>query len=283
MISQSLSKYINVNGRLLDLSTPQVMGVLNVTPDSFYSGCRAQTDEAIAERARQILEEGASIIDIGAYSSRPNCVDISPEEELNRLRYALKILNEVHPDAIISVDTFRASVAEVCVKEYGVAIINDISGGEMDKNMFDTVVDLQVPYIMQHMQGTPQDMQNSPHYDNLMRETFLYFSEKIQTLHDRGLNDIILDPGFGFGKTLDHNYELLSHLKEFKIFELPILVGLSRKSMITKLLDIPTTEALNGTTVANTIALMKGADIIRVHDVKDAVQAVKIVQKCRNL
>lgn len=283
MISQSLSKYINVNGRLLGLSTPQVMGVLNVTPDSFYSGCRAQTDEAIAERARQILEEGASIIDIGAYSSRPNCVDISPEEELNRLRYALKILNEVHPDAIISVDTFRASVAEVCVKEYGVAIINDISGGEMDKNMFDTVVDLQVPYIMQHMQGTPQDMQNSPHYDNLMRETFLYFSEKIQTLHDRGLNDIILDPGFGFGKTLDHNYELLSHLEEFKIFELPILVGLSRKSMITKLLDIPTTEALNGTTVANTIALMKGADIIRVHDVKEAVQAVKIVQKCRNL
>ena len=283
MISQSLSKYINVNGRLLDLSTPQVMGVLNVTPDSFYSGCRAQTDEAIAERARQILEEGASIIDIGAYSSRPNCVDISPEEELNRLRYALKILNEVHPDAIISVDTFRASVAEVCVKEYGVAIINDISGGEMDKNMFDTVIDLQVPYIMQHMQGTPQDMQNSPHYDNLMRETFLYFSEKIQTLHDRGLNDIILDPGFGFGKTLDHNYELLSHLEEFKIFELPILVGLSRKSMITKLLDIPTTEALNGTTVANTIALMKGADIIRVHDVKEAVQAVKIVQKCRNL
>ena len=283
MISQSLSKYINVNGRLLDLSTPQVMGVLNVTPDSFYSGCRAQTDEAIAERARQILEEGASIIDIGAYSSRPNCVDISPEEELNRLRYALKILNEVHPDAIISVDTFRASVAEVCVKEYGVAIINDISGGEMDKNMFDTVINLQVPYIMQHMQGTPQNMQNSPHYDNLMRETFLYFSEKIQSLHDRGLNDIILDPGFGFGKMLDHNYELLSHLDEFKIFELPILVGLSRKSMITKLLDVPTTEALNGTTVANTIALMKGADIIRVHDVKEAVQAVKIVQKCRNL
>ncbi len=283
MVSQSLSKYINVNGRLLDLSTPQVMGVLNVTPDSFYSGCRAQTDEAIADRALQILEEGASIIDIGAYSSRPNCVDISPEEELNRLRYALKILNEVDPDAIISVDTFRASVAEVCVKEYGVAIINDISGGEMDKNMFDTVINLQVPYIMQHMQGTPQNMQDSPHYDNLMRETFLYFSEKIQTLHDRGLNDIILDPGFGFGKTLDHNYELLSHLDEFKIFELPILVGLSRKSMITKLLDVPTTEALNGTTVANTLALMKGADIIRVHDVKEAVQAVKIVQKCRNL
>jgi len=283
MINQSLSKYINVNGRLLDLSTPQVMGVLNVTPDSFYSGCRTQTDEAIADRARQILEEGASIIDIGAYSSRPNCVDISPEEELNRLRYALKVLNEVDPDAIISVDTFRASVAEVCVKEYGVAIINDISGGEMDKNMFDTVISLQVPYIMQHMQGTPQNMQDSPHYDNLMRETFLYFSEKIQTLHDRGLNDIILDPGFGFGKTLDHNYELLSHLEEFKIFELPILVGLSRKSMITKLLDVPTTEALNGTTVANTLALMKGADIIRVHDVKEAVQAVKIVQKCRNL
>jgi dihydropteroate synthase len=281
-MSQSFSKYINVNGRLLDLSYPQVMGILNVTPDSFYAGCRAETEIAIADRARQILEEGASIIDIGAYSSRPNAEHISAEEELNRLRPALKILNKNHPDAIISVDTFRADVAEVCVKEYGVAIINDIAGGEMDKKMFNTVANLQVPYIMMHMQGTPQDMQLTPHYDNILKDTFLYFAEKVQKLRDNGLNDIILDPGFGFGKTLDHNYELLSHLEEFSIFELPLLVGVSRKSMITKLLGITSDEALNGTTILNTIALEKGADILRVHDVKEAVQVVKIVEKCRN-
>lgn len=281
-MSQSFSKYINVNGRLLDLSYPQVMGILNVTPDSFYAGCRAETEIAIADRARQILEEGASIIDIGAYSSRPNAEHISAEEELNRLRPALKILNKNHPDAIISVDTFRADVAEVCVKEYGVAIINDIAGGEMDKKMFDTVANLQVPYIMMHMQGTPQDMQLTPHYNNILKDTFLYFAEKVQKLRDNGLNDIILDPGFGFGKTLDHNYELLSHLEEFSIFELPLLVGVSRKSMITKLLGITSDEALNGTTILNTIALEKGADILRVHDVKEAVQVVKIVEKCRN-
>ncbi len=281
-MSQSFSKCINVNGRLLDLSCPQVMGILNVTPDSFYSGCRTQTEQAIACRATQILEEGASIIDIGAYSSRPNAENISAEEELSRLRPALKILNDNHPDAIISVDTFRADVAEVCVKEYGVAIINDISGGEMDKNMFDTVVRLQVPYIMMHMKGVPQNMQNAPHYENFLKETFLYFAEKVQKLRDKGLNDIILDPGFGFGKTVDNNYELLSHLEEFRIFELPLLVGVSRKSMITKLLGITPAEALNGTTVLHTIALEKGADILRVHDVKEAVQAVKIVEKCRN-
>ncbi|WP_321519818.1 dihydropteroate synthase [uncultured Bacteroides sp.] len=281
-MSQSFSKYINVNGRLLDLSYPQVMGILNVTPDSFYARCRAETEIAITNRARQILEEGASIIDIGAYSSRPNAEHISAEEELNRLRPALKILNKNHPDAIISVDTFRADVAEVCVKEYGVAIINDIAGGEMDKKMFDTVANLQVPYIMMHMQGTPQDMQLTPHYNNILKDTFLYFAEKVQKLRDNGLNDIILDPGFGFGKTLDHNYELLSHLEEFSIFELPLLVGVSRKSMITKLLGITSDEALNGTTILNTIALEKGADILRVHDVKEAVQVVKIVEKCRN-
>ena len=217
-MSQSFSKYINVNGRLLDLSYPQVMGILNVTPDSFYARCRAETEIAITNRARQILEEGASIIDIGAYSSRPNAEHISAEEELNRLRPALKILNKNHPDAIISVDTFRADVAEVCVKEYGVAIINDIAGGEMDKKMFDTVANLQVPYIMMHMQGTPQDMQLTPHYNNILKDTFLYFAEKVQKLRDNGLNDIILDPGFGFGKTLDHNYELLNHLEEFSTF-----------------------------------------------------------------
>lgn len=282
-MTHPFSKSINVKGKLMDLSTPQVMGVLNVTPDSFYSGCRVQSEQAITVRARQILDEGASIIDIGAYSSRPNAEDISPEEEIRRLRPALKILKEQYPDAVVSVDTFRANVAEVCVAEYGVAIINDISGGEMDKNMFDTVARLQVPYIMQHMQGTPQNMQEAPHYSNLLKETFLYFAEKVQKLRDKGINDIIIDPGFGFGKTLDHNYELLNHLEEFSIFELPVLIGVSRKSMITKLLGISTEDALNGTTVVNTIALLKGADIIRVHDVKEAAQAVRIVEKCRNL
>jgi dihydropteroate synthase len=281
-MSKSFSKYINVNGRLMDLSYPQIMGILNVTPDSFYAGCRAQTEIDIADRARKILEEGATIIDIGAYSSRPNAEHISTEEELRRLRSALEILNRNHPDAVISVDTFRAHVAEVCVKEYGVAIINDIAAGEMDENMFDTVAALQVPYIMMHMQGTPQNMQLTPHYDNLLKEIFIYFAEKVQKLRDRGLNDIILDPGFGFGKTLDHNYELMNHLDEFRLFELPLLVGISRKSMITKLLGVTSDEALNGTTVLNTIALQKGADILRVHDVKEAVQALKIVEKCKN-
>ena len=206
--------YMNVKGRLLDLSTPQVMGILNVTPDSFYSDSRMQTEKDIADRAQQIIDEGASIIDIGAYSSRPNVEHISAEEEMNRLRAGLEILNRNHPDAVISVDTFRAEVAEQCVKEYGVAMINDISAGEMDNRMFATVAELGVPYIMMHMQGTPQNMQNEPHYDNLMKEVFLYFATKVQQLRDLGVKDIILDPGFGFGKTLEHNYELMAHLDE---------------------------------------------------------------------
>ena len=201
--------YINVKGRLLDLATPQVMGILNVTPDSFYSGSRMQTEEDIAARARQILDEGASIIDIGAYSSRANAEHISAEEEMRRLRTGLEILNRNHPEAIISVDTFRADVAEECVKEYGVAMINDIAAGEMDHRMFQTVADLGVPYIMMHMQGTPQNMQKEPSYDNLIKDVFLYFARKVQQLRDLGVKDIILDPGFGFGKTLEHNYELI--------------------------------------------------------------------------
>ena len=260
--------YINVKGRLLDLATPQVMGILNVTPDSFYSGSRMQTEEDIAARARQILDEGASIIDIGAYSSRPNAEHISAEEEMRRLRTGLEILNRNHPEAIISVDTFRADVAEECVKEYGVAIINDIAAGEMDHRMFQTVADLGVPYIMMHMQGTPQNMQKEPHYDNLWTPHF-------------GVKDIILDPGFGFGKTLEHNYELLAHLEEFHIFELPVLVGVSRKSMIYKLLGGTPQDSLNGTTVLDTVALMKGAHILRVHDVREAVEAVRITEKLK--
>lgn len=273
--------YINVKGRLLDLTTPQVMGILNVTPDSFYSDSRMQTQEEIAVRARQIIDEGASIIDIGAYSSRSNAEHITAGEEMNRLRTGLEIVNRNHPDAIVSVDTFRADVAEQCVKDYGVAIVNDIAAGEMDDRMFETVARLGVPYIMMHMQGTPQNMQKEPHYDNLIKEVFIYFARKVQQLRDLGMKDIILDPGFGFGKTLEHNYELMAHLEEFSIFELPLLVGVSRKSMIYKLLGGTPQDALNGTTVLDTVALMKGANILRVHDVREAVEAVRIVEKLR--
>lgn len=277
----SSSKYININGSLLDLSTPRVMGILNVTPDSFYAGSRMQTEAEIAGRAQQILDEGGTIIDIGAYSSRPNAENVSPREEMERLRMGLEILRKTHPEAVISVDTFRADVARMCVEEYGVAIINDIAAGEMDADMFCTVAELNVPYIMMHMQGTPQSMQQHPHYDNLLKEVFLYFAEKVQQLRDLGVKDIILDPGFGFGKTVEHNYELLAHMEEFRIFELPLLVGVSRKSMIYRLLGNTPQDALNGTTVLDTICLLKGADILRVHDVREAVETVKIVEAMR--
>ena len=282
-MDSTIFKSRNVNGRLLDLSIPQVMGILNVTPDSFYAGSRSRTEADIAARARQILDEGASMIDIGAYSSRPNAEHISPEEEMRRLRTGLEILNRNHPGAIISVDTFRAGVAEECVKEYGVAIINDISAGEMDEQMFPTVARLNVPYIMMHMQGTPQNMQKEPHYENLLKEVFIYFARKVQQLRDLGVKDIILDPGFGFGKTLEHNYELMAHLEEFGIFELPLLVGVSRKSMIYRLFGTTPQEALNGTTVLDTVALMKGADILRVHDVREAVESVRLIEKLKSV
>ena len=253
-MDSTILKSLNVNGRLLDLSTPQVMGILNVTPDSFYAGSRSRTEAEIAARACQILDEGASIIDIGAYSSRFNAEHISPEEEMQRLRTGLEILNRNHPDAIISVDTFRAEVARQCVEEYGAAIINDISAGEMDEQMFPTVARLNVPYIMMHMQGTPQNMQKEPHYENLLKEVFMYFARKVRQLRDLGMKDIILDPGFGFGKTLEHNYELMAHLEEFGIFELPLLVGVSRKSMIYRLFGATPQEALNGTTVLDPVA-----------------------------
>lgn len=275
------SKYINVNGSLLDLSVPCVMGILNITPDSFYAGSRMQTEAEITARAQQILDEGAGIIDIGAYSSRPNAKNVSPHEEMERLRMGLEILRKTHPGAVISVDTFRADVARMCVEEYGVAIINDIAAGEMDADMFRTVAELNVPYIMMHMQGTPQNMQKHPHYDNLLKEIFLYFAQKVQHLRDLGMKDIILDPGFGFGKTVEHNYELLAHLEEFRVFELPLLVGVSRKSMIYRLLGGTPQNALNGTTVLDTICLLKGADILRVHDVREAVETVKIVEAMR--
>ena len=269
---------LNINGRLLDLSEPQVMGILNVTPDSFYSGSRKQTEDEIESRVRQIIGEGASIIDIGAYSSRPNADDVSPSEEMERLRKGLSVIQRVAPNAIVSVDTFRADVAKMCVEEYGVGIVNDISGGMLDKDMFATVAKLGIPYILMHMQGTPQTMQQAPHYDNVVKEVMVQLAEKVRRLHEREVNDVILDPGFGFGKTLEHNFELLAHLDAFDIFELPLLVGLSRKSMVYKTLDITPAEALNGTTVLHTLALSKGANILRVHDVKEAVEAIKLWQ-----
>lgn len=273
---------INVNGQLMEFNHTQVMGILNVTPDSFYAHSRKQTETEILARAHQIVDEGASIIDLGAYSSRPNALDVSESEEMQRLRNALQIIRRELPDAILSIDTFRADVARMCVEEYGAAIINDISAGQMDNRMFPTIAQLGVPYIIMHMQGTPQNMQDSPHYDNLLKEVFYYFSEKVQRLRDLGVKDIILDPGFGFGKTIEHNYQLMNHLEEFNVFQLPLLVGISRKSMIYKLLGTTPEEALNGTTVLNTIALQKGAHLLRVHDVKAAVETVTLTEKMKN-
>ena len=278
-MGNKIAKYINVNGNLMDLEHPRVMGILNVTPDSFYAGSRKQSEEDILLRARQIIEEGGDIIDIGAYSSRPDAKHISTEEETSRLRKALTLLNREMPEVVISVDTFRADIAKMCVEEYGVAIVNDISAGNMDKNMMPTVAKLGVPYVMMHIKGTPQDMQKNPEYDNVLKDVMYYFSEKVQKMRDLGAKDIIIDPGFGFGKTVEHNYILMNKLEEFRIFDLPILVGISRKSMIYRLLSNTPEDALNGTTVLNTISLMKGANILRVHDVKEACEAVKIYCK----
>ena len=274
-----IAKYINVNGSLMDLEHPRVMGILNVTPDSFYAGSRKQSEEDILQRARQIIDEGGEIIDIGAYSSRPDAQNISTEEEAARLKKALTLLNKEMPEAVISVDTFRADIAKMCVEEHGVAIINDISAGNMDDRMMPIVAKLGVPYVMMHMKGTPQNMQKNPEYDNVVKEVMYYFSEKVQKMRDLGAKDIIIDPGFGFGKTVEHNYILMDKLEEFRIFDLPILVGISRKSMIYRLLGNTPEDALNGTTVLNTISLMKGANILRVHDVKEACEAVKIYCK----
>ena len=271
-------KTLNKRGSLASLSTPWVMGILNVTPDSFYAGSRKQTEAAIEERIQTILAEGGKMIDIGGYSSRPDAAEVTPEEEMERLAFALNILKAHYPDVWVSVDTFRSGIARQCVEEYGVAMINDISGGELDKDMFQTVADLQVPYIMMHMRGTPQTMQQHTVYADLTGDIMRYFAEKVRQLNLMGVNDIILDPGFGFSKTLEQNYELMQHLSEFHLFDLPLLVGISRKSMIYRLLGGTPNDSLNGTSVLHTYALMQGAHILRVHDVREAVEAVRIVQ-----
>lgn len=267
---------LNLRGMLLELREPQIMGILNVTPDSIYSDSRTLDEVHITDRVRQMMDEGADMIDIGGYSSRPGADDVTPEEEMDRLRRGLRIVRKLYPEVPVSVDTFRADVARMCIEEEGADIINDISGGMMDRQMFRTVARLGVPYILMHMQGTPDTMQVAPHYDNLRREVMLYFAERIDRLCQMGAKDIIVDPGFGFGKTLEHNYELMNHLEDFAVFNLPLLVGISRKSMIYKLTGGTPQTSLNGTTVLNTISLVKGAHILRVHDVKAAAEAKQI-------
>ncbi len=278
---QEKPRYINTGGKLLDLEIPKVMGILNITPDSFYKGSRYSTNEEILRAATQMLEDGADILDIGGYSSRPGAKDITVEEESNRVLKAVKLISRELPGTIISVDTFRSDIAREAVIECGAHMINDISGGDADNNMFLIVEKLNVPYIMMHMKGNPRTMQNNPVYEDIVADILKWFGERIFKLKSAGVKDIIIDPGFGFGKTIDHNFELLRKLGDFSIAGLPVLVGISRKSMIWKTLDISADEALNGTTALNAIALFKGADILRVHDVKEAVQTIQLISKLR--
>lgn len=269
---------INCKGTLIDVSTPKVMGILNITPDSFYDGGKYKSENDILNQAEKMLIDGATFIDVGAHSSRPGAKHVSEEEELQRIVPVIKLLIKNFPKVIISTDTFRAKVAKETI-EAGAAIINDISGGDMDANMFETIAKLQVPYILMHMQGTPQNMQTNPSYENVTTELIHFFSEKIYKLNRLQVKDVVLDVGFGFGKTIEHNFQLLKELMYFKSLQTPILVGISRKSMLYKTLDITAREALNATTSANTIALLNGANILRVHDVKEAIETIKIVQQ----
>ncbi|MBR4294254.1 MAG: dihydropteroate synthase [Bacteroidaceae bacterium] len=264
---------INVNGRLLTMERPLVMGVVNVTPDSFFADSRADGEQLLLRRCATMIEEGVDIIDVGGCSTRPSGEFISPEEELRRVSSAFELLKRHFPDAVFSVDTFRAEVARVSVSEYGAAIINDVSGFDWDDDMLDVVAELNVPYVLTHTKGVAGD---EPLYGDFIPEVFKHLADKMWQLRQRGVKDILIDPGFGFGKSLQQNYTLMSHLEEFSMFDAPVLVGISRKSMITRLLGISPDEALNGTTVLNTVALMKGASVLRVHDVRAAREAVEM-------
>jgi len=273
-----MKKFINCNGNLVDLSEPSVMGILNITPDSFYDGGKYKTENFILNRVEQIINEGAKFVDIGAFSSRPGADKVEQSEELKRLNFALKIIKKKFNDIIISVDTFNSDIAKAVVKDYEVSIINDISGGNLDNKMFETIAELNIPYIIMHMQGNPKTMQTNPIYENITKEIIQFFSKKIELAKQLGIKDLIIDPGFGFGKTQEQNYELLINLDKFSIFELPLIVGLSRKSMIYKLLNTNPENALTGTIALNFLALQKGIKIIRVHDVKEAVETIKIYE-----
>jgi dihydropteroate synthase len=266
---------INAGGKLIDLSVPKVMGIINITPDSFYAGSRKQSIEDALQQAEKMLAEGADFLDLGAYSSRPGADDISVQEETDRLLPVIEAIAGKFPETVISADTFRAEVAEAAVKA-GAHIINDISGGQLDENMFATVAKLKVPYILMHMKGTPQNMNQMAKYDDIFTGVLDYFAQKIHQLKQLGVHDVIIDPGFGFAKMSGHSYALMSRLQDFDILQLPVLVGVSRKTMIYKLLGVTAEDALNGTTALNAIALTKGANILRVHDVKEAVETIKI-------
>ena len=269
---------INCKGQLIDLSTPKIMGILNVTPNSFYDGGKFTLSENGLSQVGKMLEEGATFIDIGAYSSKPNAEFVSEEEERSRILPVVKSILKQFPDALISIDTFRSRIAAVCI-ENGAAIINDISAGNLDEKMMEVVAKYNVPYIMMHLRGTPQTMQSQTNYENIIKEIVFYFSEKVNKARSLGINDLIVDPGFGFAKTLEQNYEVLQNLELFQMLDLPILAGISRKSMVYKPIGVTANEALNGTTVLNTIALSKGANILRVHDVKEAVECVKLFER----
>lgn len=268
---------INCKGRLIDLNEPKVMGILNVTPDSFFDGGRYNNDMAVLRQAESMFADGADFIDIGGYSSRPGASEVAATDEIRRVVPAVKTIVKEFPNAVISVDTFRSGVARAAI-ESGAAIVNDISAGSLDGNMMETVAALQVPYIMMHMRGNPSTMQTLTDYEDIVKEMVLYFAEKTTTARSFGINDILIDPGFGFAKTLEQNYQVLRRLEDFSILELPLLVGVSRKSMVYKPLGTSAAEALNGTTALHMVALSKGAKILRVHDVKEAVEAVKLFQ-----
>ncbi|MDX6189656.1 dihydropteroate synthase [Flavobacterium sp. Fl-318] len=269
---------MNCKGQLIDLSVPRVMGILNLTPNSFFDGGKYNNEDKIITRATNILTEGADFIDLGGYSSKPNAEFVSEQEEIDRVVPAIELILKHFPDALLSVDTFRAGVAKASI-ESGAAIINDIAAGELDDKMFDVIAKYNVPYIMMHMRGNPQTMQSMTQYDDILKEMLFYFSEKVQKARSLGINDLILDPGFGFAKTTDQNFEVMQKMELFNLLELPVLAGVSRKSMIYKTLHITAEEALNGTTILNTIALSKGAKILRVHDVKEAVECVTLFTK----
>lgn len=269
---------INCKGQLIDLSQPKVMGILNITPNSFFDGGRYSSKDEILTKVEKMLAEGATFIDIGAYSSKPSAEFVTEEEELDRIVPVIQLLIQHFPEILISVDTFRSEVAKVCI-ENGAAMINDISAGNLDDKMLDVIAQYQVPYIMMHMRGTPQTMQSLTEYEDIVKEVLLYFSEKVRQARSLGINDLIVDPGFGFAKAIAQNYEVMQKLELFHNLELPLLIGISRKSMIHKTLEITADEALNGTTFLNTIALTKGAQILRVHDVKEAMECVKLYEK----
>jgi dihydropteroate synthase len=269
---------INCLGQLIDLTAPKVMGILNVTPNSFYDGGRYDSDMAVLHQVEKMLEAGATFIDVGAYSSKPNAELVLEKEELDTMKATVQLILKHFPKTLLSIDTFRSEVARVAL-DNGAAMINDIAAGKLDENMFATIAEFQVPYVMMHMKGTPQTMQSLTQYDNIVKEMLVYFAEKVAQARSFGINDLIVDPGFGFAKTLDLNYEVLQKLELLQWLELPILVGVSRKSMVYKTLETTADEALNGTTVLNTLALTKGANILRVHDVKEAMESVRLFNK----